>query len=63
MSDQTQPLAHVVAQMIRPRPGHRLLFSYDELLDQSVIRERCPDPVFICTARLMSRRLIVVRLA
>src|SRR5258707_13148969 len=45
--------------MIRPQPGHRLLFAYDELMTESVIRERCPDPVFICTARLTSRRFIV----
>jgi hypothetical protein len=40
----------VVAQMIRPRSGYRLLFAYDDLMDQTVIEERCPDPVFICTA-------------
>src|SRR5258708_5351431 len=59
MPDQTTPLAHVVAQMVRPRPAHRLLFAYDELMAESVIRQRCPDPVFICTARLTSRRFIV----
>jgi hypothetical protein len=59
MTDQTTPLAHVVAQMIRPRPGHRLLFAFDELMAESVIAERCPDPVFITKARLMSRRFIV----
>ena len=59
MPDQTTPLANVVAQLIWPRPGHRLLFVFYEMMDQSVIRERCPDPIFICTARLTSRRFIV----
>jgi hypothetical protein len=45
--------------MIRPQPGHRLLFTFDELMDESVIRERCPDPVFITTAQILSRRFIV----
>lgn len=59
MPDQNVPLAHVIAQMIRPQPGRRLLFAYDELMGESVIRERCPDPVFITTARILSRRFIV----
>jgi hypothetical protein len=44
MTDQTTFLAHVVAEMIRSRPAHRLLFAYDELMEESVIRECCPDP-------------------
>jgi hypothetical protein len=50
---------HVARPDIRPRRRHRLLFAYDELMDQSVIAERCPDPVFICAARLISRRFRV----
>jgi hypothetical protein len=35
MPDQPTPLAHVVAQMIRPRPAHRLVFAFDELMSES----------------------------
>jgi hypothetical protein len=58
MTDQTTPLVHVIAEMIRPRPGHRLLFTFGPLMDEAAMRERCPDPRFISTARSMSRKLI-----
>jgi hypothetical protein len=55
MPDQTIPTRAVA----RPRPGYRLVFVFDDLMDESVIRERCPDPVFITTAHIASQRLIV----
>jgi hypothetical protein len=48
-----------VAQMIRPKGGCRLLFVYDNLMDADVMAERVPDPEFICTARMESRRFLV----
>jgi hypothetical protein len=48
-----------VAQMIRPKAGHRLLFVFDELMDAETISERVPDPQFVCTARMDSRRFII----
>ena len=48
-----------VAQMIRPRAGNRLLFVYDEMMDPAVMAERVPDPEFVCTARMESRRFII----
>jgi hypothetical protein len=48
-----------VAQMIRPKVGCRLLFVYDDLMDAAVMAERVPNPEFICTARMESRRFLV----
>jgi hypothetical protein len=45
--------------MIRPKAGCRLLFVYDNLMDADVMAERVPDPEFICTARMESRRFLV----
>src|SRR5437762_446072 len=59
MTDQIQPLVHVMAQLVRPRPGHRLIFAYDGLMQEERIRELCREPRFVTTARYLSKRLIV----
>ena len=58
MPDQMKPFVHTPTPLIRPKPGHRLIFSYDLMMDESVMRERCPDPRFICVGRYLSHRLI-----
>jgi hypothetical protein len=58
MSDSKLTFARV-AQMIRPKVGCRLLFVYDDLMDADVMAERVPDPEFICTARMESRRFLI----
>src|SRR5258708_2150391 len=60
MSDSKLTFARV-AQMIRPKVGCRLLFVYDDLMDDEVMAERVPNPEFICTARMESRRFLVNR--
>ena len=59
MTDQITPLVHVMAQLIRPRPGHRHVFTYDAMMAEDRIRELCPDPRFVTTARYLSKRFIV----
>ena len=59
MTDQINPLVHVMAQLVRPRPGHRHVFTYDQLMAEARIRELCPDPRFVMTARYLSKRFIV----
>jgi hypothetical protein len=48
-----------VAKMIRPKVGCRLIFVYDDMMDAEVMAERVPDPEFICTARMESRRFLI----
>jgi len=45
--------------LLRPRMGFRHVFSYAELLDKSVISERCPEPEFVTLAHYEGRRFIV----
>ena len=45
--------------LLRPKMGFRHLFAYGPLLDQDLIRERCPDPEFITLAHYEGRRFIV----
>jgi hypothetical protein len=59
VTDQIQPKAHVAAQLIRPRPGHRHVFAYDALMVEDRIRELCPEPKFAMTARYLSKRWII----
>lgn len=59
MTDQIQPLVHVMAQLVRPRPGHRHVFAYDALMAEEHIGELCPEPRFVTTARYLSKRFIV----
>jgi hypothetical protein len=54
----TDHMSHITRQMVRPRPGHRHIFAYDNLMDEAAIGGRCPDPHFVTTARYLSRRLI-----
>ena len=59
MTDQIQPPAHVMGQLVRPRPDHRHVFAYDQLMGEERIRELCPEPRFVMTARYLSKRWIV----
>jgi hypothetical protein len=45
--------------MIRPKVGCRLIFTYNDMMDAEVMAERVPNPEFICTARMESRRFLV----
>ena len=58
MTDKTTPLVKAVTQMVRPQPGHRLIFAYDRLMDEQEMSELCPEPKFLMTARYRSHRLI-----
>jgi hypothetical protein len=59
MTDQMIPLVHVMAQLVQPRPGYRLVFAFDQLMSEEHIRELCPDPRFVMTARYLSKRFVV----
>lgn len=59
MTDQITPLVHVMAQLVRPRPGHQHIFAYNQLMAEARIRELCPDPRFVMTARYLSKRFII----
>jgi hypothetical protein len=58
MPNRTIIPRRVVAEMIRPRPGFRLLFAYGDDMTEAVLGERCPDPLLVCTATIPSRRFI-----
>jgi len=55
------PLVHVMGEMIRPRAGHQMLFTFDRLMDDTAIRAHCPEVRFVCSAKLRSRRLVFSR--
>lgn len=59
MTAQMAPLVFVMAEMIRPKPGHRLIFTYDLLMDDTAIRNHCPEARFISTARVLNRQFVV----
>lgn len=59
MTDQIQPLVHVMAQLIRPRPGHRHVFTFNELMHEHRIGALCPEPRFVSKTRYLSRRFTV----
>jgi hypothetical protein len=58
MPDQNMP-THVVAGMIRAQLGNRLWFVFDQAMDPQVAAQRVPDPVFVTTAHIPSRRFMV----
>ena len=59
MTDQMPALVHVMAQIVRPQPGHRLIFTFDELMNPDRIGGLCPEPRFVTTARYLSRRFTI----
>ena len=59
MTDQMTPLVHIMNQFVRPRLGDRHVFAYDQLMNEARIRELCPAPRFVMTARYLSKRWIV----
>lgn len=52
-------LIQVANALLRPRMGYRHLFAYGPLLNESLIRERCPDPEFVTLAYYDSRRWMI----
>ena len=59
MTDPMPALVHVMAELVRPRPGHRLIFTYDELMNPDRISVLCPEPRFVTTARYLSRQFTI----
>jgi len=59
MTDQMPALVHVMAELVRPRPGYRLVLVYDELMHEDRITALCPEPRFVTTARYLSRRFTI----
>lgn len=59
MTDQMPALVHILNQLVRPRPGYRLVFAYDGMMAEATIRELCPDPRFVMVARYLSKRWII----
>lgn len=59
MNDQTKPNRQTVAQMIRAEPYNRLLFTFNELMEEAAIRELCPEPKFVSVVRYPSTRFII----
>ena len=59
MPDHTTIPIPVVRTMIRPSLGRRLLFTFSDDMDPKVLGERVLDPVFICAARIESRRFAI----
>lgn len=59
MTNQMPALVHVMAQIVRPQPGHRLIFTFDELMNPDRIGGLCPEPRFVTTARYLSRQFTI----
>jgi hypothetical protein len=59
MTAQMAPLVFVMAEMIRPQPGYRTIFTYDLLMDEVEIRRHCADARFISAARVLNRQFVV----
>jgi len=59
MTNQMPALVHVMAELVRPQPGHRLIFTYDELMHEDRITALCPEPRFVTTARYLSRQFTI----
>lgn len=58
MPDQTIPCIYTLAPMLRPQPGHRLIFAFDRMMDEAVIRKHCSQAKFISIGRYLSHRII-----
>jgi hypothetical protein len=52
-------LSQMATNLLRPPMGYRHLFVYGPLLDEDLLRERCPDPELITVAHYDSRRFII----
>lgn len=58
MPDQMMPLVYTLAQLVRPRPGSRLIFAFDQMMDEAVIRKHCREARFVSTGRYLSHQFI-----
>lgn len=58
MLDQPTPLIHMMSNVIRPARDKHFAFTYDDAMAETVIRGRCPDSTFVCTAKCTGRRLM-----
>ncbi|MFN4014241.1 MAG: hypothetical protein ACK4JB_02815 [Reyranella sp.] len=58
MTAEMAPLVFVMAEMIRPQPGYRLIFVYDLLMDEVEVRRHCAAQ-FVSTARVLKRQFVV----
>lgn len=56
MLDSPNPLFQV-AELLRARPGHELVFLADTLMDQTELRRHCPSARFLTVATAKSRTL------
>lgn len=52
-------VVQIAKTLLRPTMGYRHLFAYGSLLDEALLRERCPDPTFLTLAHYDSRRFII----
>lgn len=50
---------NVAGKLLRPSMERRHLFVYDDLLDEGLLRRRCPTAIFVAVARYDSRRWII----
>lgn len=58
MTERPHPLIHI-GQLIRPKPDHRHIFAFDDLMLLERIAALCPEPRFVTTARYLSKRFII----
>jgi hypothetical protein len=52
-------LIHLIGDVIRPQPQHRLIFAYDRNLDEDFFKNAVPDAEFVAIGKFLHRRLIV----
>jgi hypothetical protein len=50
-----------VSNFVRAIPDHRLVFTYNDLMDPEEIRDLCPDPTFVTVATAPAFRFIINR--
>ena len=58
MTHDMTPLVQVMAQLITPQPGNRLIFAYDLLMHEDQFPKLCPSAWLVFRAKLLSRRFI-----
>ena len=58
MTHDMTPLVHVMAELITPQPGHRLIFTYDLLMHEDRFPKLCPSAWLVYRAKILSRRFI-----
>jgi hypothetical protein len=58
MTQEMTPLVHVMAQLITPQPGNRLIFTYDLLMHEDRFPKLCPSAWLVYRAKLLSRQFI-----